>query len=570
MNTLPEFRRDLFDPALRFTRIGNGEIGGKASALVSIQNVLQTHLLHSNFEITIPVFTVLSTDIFDSFIERNSLTEIGTSGVGDDAIAHEFQKAQFPVEVLGDLRGLIEKVRVPLAIRSSSLLEDSLGQPFAGIYTTKMIPNNSPSPDERFRKFLEAIKLIYASSFFEAARNYIRATGLDPKAEKMAVIVQEIAGKRRGDRFYPEISGVARSYNYYPSGRARPEDGVVSLALGLGKTIVDGELCWTYSPALPRVAPPAASAREFLSLTQTKFWAVNMGKPPAFDPVRETEYLLHLDLSTAESDDTLSLIASTYDPVSELLTPGTGRQGPRVLNFAGILQFKDIPLNDLIRSAMKVCAEDRQMPVEIEFAVTLNPNRFFFLQVRPMVVSTEHVEISDQDWSSDRVWIASNHALGNGATDSIADIVYVDPNGFDLKNSKAIAAEIAEINAQLLSEHRPYLLLGFGRWGSSDPWLGIPVNWGHVAGAKVIVEAALPGLHVDLSQGSHFFHNLISFRVAYISVHSFAQDRMEWDWLLEHPLADRKVYVRRVRLNQPIRVTIDGRSGKAIVLKSTS
>ena len=551
MQKLPEFRRDFFDPNLRFTRIGDGAIGGKAQALVSIEDILTKHFPSGQsfgFEITIPAFTVLCTDVFDEFLARNSLNKIAYSDSPDEVIAHEFQKAEFPVEFLGDLRGLVEKVRVPLAIRSSSLLEDSLHQPFAGIYTTKMIPNNAPGADERFRKFIEAIKLVYASAFFRAAKDYIRAAGLNPAEEKMAVVVQEVVGTRHADRFYPEISGVARSYNYYAAGRSRPEQGALSLALGLGKTIVDGDLCWTYSPAAPKIAPPTASIRELLNQTQSRFWAINMGKPPAYDPLQETEYLLHCDLSDAESDDTLKLLASTYDPQSDRLTMGIGRKGPRVLNFAGILHTKDVPLNDLVRELLKIGQEAEQVPVEIEFAVTLNPRRFGFLQIRPMMVSAEEVTITDADWNRENVWIASSSVLGNGILDSIQDVVYVDREKFDLKFSRQIALEIAEINRRLLSENGRYLLLGFGRWGSSDPWLGIPVNWGQVSGAKVIVEAALPEVRVELSQGSHFFHNLISFKVAYFSVRPVPSDHIQWHWLAQQPVEQQTEFVRHAKL----------------------
>ena len=566
---LPEFRRDFFDPARRFTRIGSGEIGGKAASLISIFDVLQAHIPdYPPFEVTIPTFTVLCTDIFDQFVERNHLREIGNSGATDDVIAHEFQKADFPVEILGDIRGLVEKVRVPLAVRSSSLLEDSLRQPFAGIYTTKMIPNNAASADERFRKFVEAIKLVYASAFFSPARDYLHAVGMDSTQEKMAVVIQEVAGTRFRDLFYPEISGVARSYNYYPISRAKPEDGLVSLALGLGKTIVDGEKCWTYTPAYPKLAPPTGSIRELMAQTQTKFWSVNMGKPPAYDPIQETEYLTHADTSVAELDGTLRLLASTYDPAADRLTPGTGREGARVLNFAGILQNRDLPLNDLIRKTMNVCQEAQQMPVEIEFAVTLGSKKFSFLQVRPMMMNTETYDIREEDWNSNNVWLATTHALGNGRIESICDIVYVDPENFDLKNSREIAKEVGEINAGYLGEHRPYVLIGFGRWGSADAWLGIPVNWGQVSGAKVIVETTLPNLHIDLSQGSHFFHNLISFKVAYFSVRPESGDRFSWDWLLQQTVQIRKKFVRTVRLDRPFQVAVDGRTGKGLIYKS--
>ncbi len=337
---IPRFDRDLFGSQETFTQMGNGEIGGKAKGLLYVREALLSQVdpkFTDTFIVNIPVLTVIATDIFDIFIARNELTETAQSDLPDDRIAHAFQAAEFPAEVIGDLRGLIEKVRTPLAVRSSSLLEDALFRPFAGVYGTKMIPNNQADTDTRFRKLIEAIKFVFASTFFKEAKNYIKVTGMSPADEKMAVIIQEVVGNGHGERYYPEISGVARSYNYYPFGKADSDEGVVSLALGLGKTIVDGGKSWSYCPKYPRIGPPYGSTSEILRQTQTDFWAVNMGKPPAHDPVRETEYLVQGDLSKAEYDGTLDNIASTYQAQSDRIVIGTGADGPRVLDFAPVL-----------------------------------------------------------------------------------------------------------------------------------------------------------------------------------------------------------------------------------------
>ena len=516
-------------------------------------------------EVSIPSFAVVRTDVFDAFIERNHLAEVAASDASDEVIAHEFQRATLPAEILGDLRSLIEHVHTPLAVRSSSLLEDALYQPFAGIYITKMIPNNQPSPDIRFQKLMEAVKLVYASTFAKSAKDYITATGHPPSDEKMAVLIQEVVGTRHGERFYPEVSGVARSYNFYSMGRAKPREGVVSLALGLGRTIVDGGKCWTYSPAYPRIGPPYASAAEVLKQTQTTFWAVNMGKPPAYDPIRETEYLVEADLAEAEEDRTLDYIASTYDHQSDSVSMGLGRVGARVLNFAGLLTLNDIPLNSCIRSLLAVCTESFGTPVEIEFAMTFDPLRVGFLQVRPMVVSDEEVSINDGELSGTDVIVASETVLGNGVTDSISDIVYVRPRGFEARFTPRIAGELEGINRKLLSAGRPYLLIGFGRWGSSDPWLGIPVNWGQVCGAKVIVEATQPTMNVEMSQGSHFFHNITSFKVEYFCVPFTDEHAIRWDWLEARPSEEETSLVRHVRLASPLSVKVDGRTGRGVI-----
>ena len=563
-----KFTRKFFDSQTRWTWIGEGSIGGKAAGLVKIDEItaaIPRPETLADIEIHIPTFTVVRTGIFDAFIERNRLREVIESGSPDDVIAREFQKASLPAEILGDLHTVTQQVRTPLAVRSSSMLEDSLTQPFAGIYTTKMIPNNQPSPDARFQKLLEAVKLVYASTFFKSARDYIRATGCQPEEEKMAVVIQEVVGKRFGDRFYPQVSGVARSYNFYPVGNARREDGVVSLALGLGKTIVDGDTCWTYSPERPNVAPPYNSFAELLEQTQTQFWAVNMGKPPEYDPTRETEYLVRPNLLDAESDDTLSSLVSTYDSQSDRLKAGISSPGPRVLNFAGLLVHKQIPLNEIVKLLLDVCRNVVGYPVEIEFAVTFEPVRIGFLQVRPMTISSEEVAITDEDLATNDLLLASERVMGNGIENSIRDVVFVKPERFDLKFTRTIAAELEEMNRTLLEERRPYLLIGFGRWGSSDPWLGIPVNWGQVSGAKAIVEATLPAVNVDLSQGSHFFHNLVSFKVSYFSVPHTGRYAVNWEWLFRQRTAAETGFVRHVVLPFPLSMKVDGRTGRGVV-----
>lgn len=566
MSDIQEFARNFFDPARPSTGIGQGSIGGKAQGLMFIRDVLATGLpsdLQSNLKIAIPAFTVIRTDVFDAFLEQNNLLSFALGNTPDDVIAHEFQKADLPVEVLGDLRSLADQVRTPLAIRSSSLLEDALHQPFAGVYMTKMIPNSHLDPNERFRKLIEAIKLIYASTFFHAAKDAVRAAGKNPGDEKMAVLIQEIVGTRLGERFYPHVSGVARSYHFYAMGRSRPEHGVASLALGLGKTIVDGDKCWTYSPAFPAIAPPMTSA-QLLEETQTKFWAVNFGKPPEYDPIRETEYLVNPDLSTAEEDDTLPLLVSTYDAQSDRLSAGLRTNGARVLNFAGLLRSREIPFSDVLRKLLHVCQEAFGMPVEIEFAMTLNPNRIGFLQVRPMLVSADKILIEDGEMNADDVLVASTNVLGNGVNQEIRDVVYIKPDKYDPRFSMAMGAEVESMNRKLLDENRHYALVGFGRWGSADPWLGIPVNWGQISGARIIVEATPPDRVVELSQGSHFFHNLIGFQVSYFSVPADARG-VRWEKLENQQIVEETDFVRHVRFNQPLLVKVDGTNRRGVI-----
>ncbi len=570
---IPRFGRDFWGSDERFSRIGSGSLGGKAGGLVGIERFLASGLSPSAFpgiDIGIPRMAVIATDLYEIFLERNGLEAGALSGEPDRQIAHAFQRAELPVELVGDLRALVEQVRQPLAIRSSSLLEDALYQPFAGVYATKMIPNNQLDPDTRFRKLAEAVKLVWASAFFASARDYIRAAGRAPGEEKMAVIVQEVMGSRHGDRFYPEVSGVARSFNFYPVGHALPGEGVVDLALGLGKTIVDGGVAWTYSPAHPQAPPPFNSAADLLERTQVDFWAVNMGPPPPYDPVNETEYLVNPDLSQAEADGALHAIASTYLPDSDRIVLGTGPKGARVLNFAPLLSLDDPPFNPLVLALLRLAEEATGEKVEIEFAMALpsrrgEPARFGFLQVRPMAVSGQEVTVGPAEMAGEGVLAASRRVMGNGLDTSILDIVMVKPESFDPMRTREIAAELAPINRALMEAGRPYLLIGFGRWGSQDPALGIPVEWGQIAGARAVVESTLPAMNVEPSQGSHFFHNISSFRVAYFTVSHEEKPGIDWAWLRGRSAVSEGPFVRHLRLEAPLLIKVDGRTRTGVI-----
>jgi hypothetical protein len=572
VDEVPAFERRFFDGTEKFTRIGSGAIGGKASGLQLIREQILSRLGPDEFpgvSVAVPTLTVVATDFFDLFVQRNGLLEMAVSDEPDDRIAHAFVRGDTPVEMLGDIRSLIEQVHTPLAVRSSSMLEDALDHPFAGVYATKMIPNNQHDADTRFRKLVEAIKFVWASAFFREAKTYRRSLGIDVAGEKMAVILQEIVGRRRGDRYYPDLAGVARSFNYYPTGHSKPADGVVSLALGLGKTIVDGGTSWTYSPAHPKAPPPFNSIGELLKQTQTRFWAVNMGQPPAYDPIRETEYMVEPPVVEAESDDAFRFLASTYDASSDRLVPGTAPDGPRLLDFAPLLKFEEVPLNRLLRRLLQLSEEAAGAAVELEFAMNLDPHdgtpaSLGFLQVRPMAVSPETVEVTEEELARPEALVTSTFCLGNG-TAEVHDVVYLKPGAFSADSTPAIAAELEPLNRALLDEGRRYLLLGFGRWGSSEPWLGVPVNWGQIAGVRAIVEATLPKMNPDLSQGSHFFHNLIGCGVFYLCVPHEGEQRIDWAWLDAQPAASETRFVRHVRTSGPLRIRVDGRNGRAVV-----
>ncbi len=572
---LSPFDRKFFDTKEEFTYIGNGSLGGKAQGLAFIKKILSekfNHTKYKNVVINIPTLTVITTDLFDSFIRLNNLYDIAYSDSSNEDIAFEFQKASLPGDLSGDLMALISKVHTPLAVRSSSLLEDAMYEPFAGVYATKMISNNQLDTNTRFHKLTEAVKFVYASTFFREAKEYIKATGSKIEDEKMAVIIQEVVGIRYGDIFYPDISGVGRSYNFYPMGRSKPEDGVVNLALGLGKMIVDGGVSWTYSPSQPKAQPPYGSINNLIKMSQNKFWAVNMGKLPAYDPIKETEYMLELELNDAEQNGTLELVASTYDAASDTVKMGTITKGPRIINFAPVLTLNVIPLNSIIKDLLELCETASGASVETEFAVTIDKDnsdkaRFGFLQVRPMVVSNEEVIISEEELHGTSTLISSDHALGNGTVNIIKNAVFVKPGSFEAKHSQKIAEELETINNSLIKTKTPYMLIGFGRWGSSDPWLGIPVNWGQISGAKIIVESMLENMNVELSQGSHFFHNITCFRILYFSLPYSGEFKIDWNWLEQKETVCETDFVKHVKLNSSLVVKVDGKTGRGVILK---
>jgi hypothetical protein len=570
-----QYERHLDHGGGSFTRLGSGEVGGKAAGLVGIRQSLESRFPEGRvggLRVEIPRMTVLATDLFEQFVQANDLEHLATSESSDDQIALQFQRGELAPQVVGDLLSLISGVHEPLAVRSSSLLEDTVHAPFAGVYETKMIPNNQPEPETRFRRLLEAIKFVYASTYFRQARDYFRAIGRDIRQERMAVIIQEVVGARFGERYYPTVSGVARSYNFYPTGNARPREGVVSLALGLGKTIVDGGRAWSYCPAWPEAPPPYSSIDQLLENTQARFWAVSMATAREYEPVRETEYLEHLELGAAELDGSLRYVCSTYDPQSDRLGMGLAGEGPRLVDFSPILKGRQAPLNELVRTVLQVAEESTGTDVEIEFALAFDPghgreSRFGFLQVRGLASVAEGALVEVGEVDDREALIFCRRAMGNGELTRIRDIVYVRPETFQAAETPKVAMEVEKLNARLLEKGTPYLLVGFGRWGSADPWLGIPVAWGQISGARVIVEATAAQMSPDLSQGSHFFHNLTGLGVLFFSIHDEADGWIDWEWLGAQETVEQGPFVRHVRCARDLTVRADGRQGRGVVLK---
>jgi hypothetical protein len=574
-DSLQRFDRNFLNSEHTFTLMGDGEIGGKAIGLAFIREKISEHFKDNCFKgiiVEVPRLSVITTRFFEQFMSQNHLYDVALEDLEDERITHHFLKAELPPELVGDLMALIDKVHTPLAIRSSSLLEDALNAPFAGIYETKMIPNNQPESSTRFRKLTEAIKFVYASTFFKKAKGYMKATGNNIKNEKMAVIIQEIVGLDHNKRFYPSLSGVAKSYNFYPVGEAKPEEGVVDLALGLGKTIVDGGTSWTYSPSQPRIGPPFNSIGDMMKQTQLTFWAVNMSPLKRYDPLKETEYMIQLELSDAEYDNTLTYIASTYDYQADRVNIGVGTKGPRIINFAPILDVELIAMNPLLEQLMALCDNFLNEKVEIEFAMVVDktarvPVKFGFLQVRPMLISTETVEISEHEIQDQSPLLYSENVMGNGCKEDICDIIYVNPDTFNLKYSLKIAGEIGVLNRALTEEEKSYLLIGFGRWGSSDPWLGIPVGWDHISGAKAILESSLPQASKEMSQGSHFFHNISNLQIFYFSTKHTDPYPIDWKWLEQQKPVRETEFCTHIRLSKPLTLKVDGRKKRGIILK---
>jgi len=572
VSALPRFPRRFFGSGEPLSAIGTGEVGGKAAGLQTARAALEGFgeaRRLGRLGVDVPTLTVIGTDVFDSFMQRNSLLEAELGELPDHRIALLFQRAELPPEVVGDLWALVAGVTRPLAVRSSSRLEDALAHPFAGVYETKLTPNDQSSAETRFRKLIEAVKFVYASTFFKAARAYRAALGSGAPDEKMAVVVQEVVGRRHGSRFYPDVSLVARSLGFYPIGPARPEDGVASLALGLGKTIVDGGRCWTYCPRYPRAVPPYATPAERFDAAQRSFWAVNMGEPVDWDPMAETEYLLECPLGVAADDGTLGAVASSYDPHSGRLTPGLGRGGSPVVDFAPLREFSDFPLHEAVDGLLRLFEERAGAPVEIELALTIERERarLGFLQVRPMGAGAEPEPIAERELGDPRAVVAATGAVGHGRYPDLRDVLFVKREGFERAKTREVAREIERLNAGLLAEGLGCVLIGFGRWGSADPWLGIPVAWGDVSSARVIVEAGLPDLEVEPSQGSHFFHNLLSFGVAYLSVTRRGGARIDWEWLAALPRHAESEHVVHARAPQPLEVRVDARSGRGLILR---
>ena len=568
------FDRMKFDSYSHFARIGEGSLGGKGRGLAFLDNIIKTHPDFNSFAnatVQIPKTVVLCTDVFDQFMEQNNLYQIALSDAPDDVILQHFLRAQLPDSLIADFFTFFEAVKSPIAIRSSSLLEDAHYQPFAGIYSTYMIPYL----DDKYA-MLEmlacAIKGVYASVYYKDSKAYMTATSNVIDQEKMAVILQEVVGKQYDGRYYPNISGVLRSLNYYPIGDERAEDGIASLALGLGKYIVDGGQTLRVSPYHPNQVLQTSEVDTALRQTQTRFYALDTEHVGNDFKVDDGFNILNLKVKEAERDNSLSFIASTYDPYDQVIRDGIYDGGRKVLTFASVLQHGVFPLPELLQMSMKYGAESMRRPVEIEFACNLNADRtgsLYLLQIRPIVDSKQMLNEDVTAISDNDCLIRSHNSLGHGVTEDVTDVVYVKTDDrFTASDNPMIAREIEKINQKYLELGTNYVLVGPGRWGSSDPWLGIPVKWPHISAARVIVEVALKNYRVDPSQGTHFFQNLTSFGVGYFTVDENRGDGLfRKDVLDQMPAVEETEHVRVVRFNDALKIMMDGKKSEGVVMR---
>lgn len=573
---IAKFDKDKFDNYVVFSRIGDGSLGGKARGLAFIDTILKKNSIINKFDdvlITIPNTVVVCTDVFDEFMQKNNLYKIALSDINDEEILNHFISGKLPKRVLSDLRSYVDNVKKPIAVRSSSLLEDSFYQPFAGIYSTYLIPNNDEDTIARRRELYNAIKSVWASVFFKESKAYMAATSSMIDEEKMGVVLQEVTGTDYGNIYYPSLSGVARSYNFYPIEAENSRDGVANIAFGLGKTIVDGGTTLRFSPKHPKKIVQLSSTEYAIKDAQKEFYAINLEHKTYKPNIDEGANLLKIPIANAENDQALHMAVSVLDRQNNTLQPGSREKGLRVLTFDNILKYNSFPLAEVLTNLLETGEREMNCPVEIEFAVDFNvpkgePKLFNFLQIRPIVHGSESIDINLSEVNESETILISKKCLGNGSFNDIYDFVYVKPESFDASKTQLIADEIGNINQELIKNKRKYILVGPGRWGSSDPWLGVPVKWSQISGAQLITESGLNNFRIEPSQGTHFFQNLTSLGMGYFTINPFIKDgHYDIDFLNAQNCIFENQFIRHVRFDSPLNIKIDGRKGLGIIFK---
>lgn len=572
-----DFGHSKLDIENSFNRLGSGSLGGKGRGVAFFNTLLSDTDIQGKYpgiKIKTPRSYVICSGVFEEFMEGNSLQEMAISSRDEREITGRFLSANLPQNIVDSLRALMEIANYPLAVRSSSILEDSQILPFAGLYKTYILPNNHPNKEVRLKQLLDAIKLIYASVFCQSPKQYAQNAGLRIEEERMAILIQRLIGERHGDAFYPAFSGVAQSYNFYPISYMKPEQGVVSLALGFGRKVVEGGQVYRFSPAYPKMPPPYASPTEFLKRSQSDFYALDLNYSSEQLTADDSCTYKEFGLKRAEADGVLQYIASTYSAQDDIINDTYMAAGPKVVTFAHILKYNYIPLAEILNDIIQLNKHAFGSDVEIEFAVNIPSDKskkpeFYLLQVRPLVVGKESEEVKIDDYTEEELICESSHTIGNGVYQDIYDIIYVDRNSFETTKTIRIASEMEALNKQLYNEGRKCVIIGFGRLGTSDPSLGIPVSWSQMSQAKVVVEADIDTLAVEPSLGSHFHHNLTSLKMGYLHIGTKhgSGENMNWDWLDKAPAHEQTEHIKLIRSERPFRIKIDGRSRVGIILK---
>lgn len=570
-----DFDASAADFDTEFFKIGKGSLGGKARGLAFVASLLRQNpdfcATHTGVDIRVPQTLVITTDGFESFVEDNQLRYLSKTDLPDEKIADLFVNGRFPAWIEEKLRNYLAQVTYPLAIRSSSLLEDAQFRAYAGLYRTYMITNDCPDLEQRLNHLIHAVKLVYASTYYKGPKAFSKRVGHRTEEEQMAVIIQKLVGSRYGDSFYPAISGVAQSHNYYPFARMAAEEGIVTIAMGLGKTVVEGGKTLRFSPAHPQLLPQRSTVDDILENAQRSFYALKMEKSCHFLETNDGANLWHREVTEAEKELPVQLLASTYVPEDHRIRDTVHIPGQRVLTFAHVLKYREFPLAEILKEMLELGEQGMGCPVEMEFSVNFaaagdHPPQFAFLQLRPM---TARAELDQVDISSEEIENAfcfSGKALGNAKNQDLADIIFIKPEVFDPGRTVDMAREIARINAILVKEGRKYLLIGPGRWGSADRWLGIPVSWADISGVGAMIETESDKLVAEPSQGSHFFHNITTLGIHYITVSSAAGGRIDWDWLTRLPRLNDYDFVAHVRLAVPVTLKVDGRRSQCVIL----
>ena len=570
---ITEMAQGRFDPDADFIKIGRGSLGGKARGLAFASMLLKEHpelpQRYKAVDIRVPRTVVISTEGFDAFATENHLRQFASREADDGEIAAAFLNARFPEWLARDLGMFLEHTTCPLAVRSSSMLEDAQFQPFAGIYRTYMLPNNHPDPAKRLERLIMAVKLVYASTYYESPKSFAKSTFHRIEEEKMAVAIQHLAGEACGDHYFPTLAGVVQSYNFYPIAHMKPEEGITHVALGLGKMVVEGGTSLRFSPRYPQFMPQFSAVDDILKNSQRFFYALKLRDCPEDLSAGDDPTLTRLAVDDYPDCPAVRTLSSTYFPQEHRIRDGFQSGGLPVVTFAGILKYREFPLPEILADLLEIGRRGMGCPVEIEFAVNLPTGIrpvFDLLQIRPMAVARQklNVEISGED--RERAICFSSMALGNGQVYDIEDIIFVDPEAFDVARTIEIAAEVGRLNKLLTSRNRRYLLIGPGRWGSADRWLGIPVKWADISAVKAVVETAIEGLKADPSQGSHFFHNITSLDISYLTASGNGRDFVDWSWLKAQPAETTTAHLRHLRLARPLTIKIDGKKSEGVII----